>query len=97
MLDEMSAAQFREWMAYSEQEPFGGDVDEIRSAQLRALIMNAVGMKDGRTVNPVDLLPEAMTKDDKPKRMEDADPDGANARGLANLLAGLAAKKKPKP
>lgn len=93
MLDEMSAIQFREWMAYAELEPFGGDVDEIRSAQLRALIMNAVGTKDGRTVSALDLLPEAMTKEDEPKSMENADPDGANARSLANFLTNFGLKK----
>lgn len=94
----MTAEQLIEWGEYAGLEPFGGYAEEARFAKLTAFVGNtAIGFgakrDGGGRFKPAEFMPQEQ--DEGPKRMEDADPDGANARGLANLLAGLAKKKKP--
>lgn len=40
MLEQMTASQFAEWMAYAEVEPFGPQADDIRHGQLMSMTAN---------------------------------------------------------
>lgn len=59
---EMSPSQFREWMDYDAQHPFGSLREEIAFARIEALIVAAAG---GDTV-PLDRLMWSYVEPERP-------------------------------
>lgn len=91
----MPGPLFRQWQEYFNE--FAEYEDDLRMAKLKAFIGNLAiaseggpQRKDGGNFKVEDFMPNQEPQE---KRMEDADPDGANARGLAALLASMAKKR----
>lgn len=57
LLDTMSSSELTEWIAYSEKEPFGGLVDDLRAGLAPAMTVNANLGKDGKPMQPLDFFP----------------------------------------
>jgi hypothetical protein len=45
LTDDLSASEFGNWLAFYELEPFGPEVDDVRHAQLMALMTTAHGRR----------------------------------------------------
>jgi len=59
---------WREWLSYFEAEPFGSVFDDIRHAQLLALLaeINRNQKKRSRPYSPNDFLPKHLRQHAKP-------------------------------
>lgn len=57
MLNRMSSREMSEWMAYFQYEPFGTDVDDLRSGIIAATIVNCNTGKSSKTYEPKDFIP----------------------------------------
>lgn len=70
MLRRITAKQFRQWEVYNELEPFGEFRDDVRAAQITAMIFNmAVAVKDRKPLTEF-LLPwdKVLEQEAAPKR-----------------------------
>lgn len=57
LLERMDAAEFGEWMAYWEDEPFGGVVDDFRAGLVAATAANHGFNPPKRARGPMDFFP----------------------------------------
>lgn len=78
----MSSAEFVEWMAYYELEPFGQYRDNLHAGQVASLIFNSNRRKHTPPLHPTDFV----LKDKETKQEEDT----------GEFMTGLRALAKPK-
>lgn len=57
--EEISSAEFGEWVAYFSLEPFGDRMDDIRMGTIAAAVANSVRTKDSPVRLPLDFVPWA--------------------------------------
>jgi hypothetical protein len=58
MLREMTSAEITEWRAFNEIEPFGAQLEDLRTANLMALIANVMAPSKDRTWEALDFMPD---------------------------------------
>jgi len=71
MLREMSSAQFAEWMAFAELEPFGGLREDYRAGLLMAVVANCAPFrgKGARVWNPWDFFRTLRRPEQTPRQI----------------------------
>ena len=80
---EIDSAEFSEWMAYYQLEPFGEERADLRNAQLCCLYANSK-TKKGKRYKLKDFMP----------RFEKESPEDRNKRIRATLMAFAAAQNR---
>ncbi len=79
MLAEMTSAQFAEWMAYAQLEPWGEERADLRAGIIASTQANVMRGKKGKPFKPQDFMPT----------FEPENEDVAQARLLARARAAL--------
>jgi hypothetical protein len=59
--ERMSSAEFAEWIAFSQIEPFGFEAEFLGHAQTAAVIANANRGKDAQPLKVKDFMPKTTT------------------------------------
>jgi len=54
----LTSRQVSEWIAFSELEPFGEQIDWLRTGVLASLIANVNKQKGAKPFKPTDFMPE---------------------------------------
>jgi hypothetical protein len=54
----LTSRQISEWIAFSELEPFGEQIDWLRTGVLASLIANVNRQKGAKPFKPTDFMPE---------------------------------------
>lgn len=75
MLDYLTSSQLSEWEAYDRIDPLASWREDYNFASLKALICNMMGSKDGKTLTPLDMMPEW----DRTKIVQQSDEDISRA------------------
>lgn len=88
MLSRMSSRELSEWMAYFQFEPFGTDVEDLRSGILAATIVNVNAGKSSKTFKPEDFVPD--------RRKAILNPVAASLEGMMGKEYGKG-KAEPEP
>jgi hypothetical protein len=57
MLSEVTASELTEWQAYSEVEPWGPVVDDLRAGMGAAATLNMNRSRDADPIGPLELFP----------------------------------------
>jgi len=82
MLAEMTSAQFAEWMAYAQLEPWGEERADLRAGIIASTMANSMRSKKGKPFKPQDFM----------ARFEPESEEAAVARMLAKTRAALGGK-----
>jgi hypothetical protein len=57
MLDTLPSSEITEWLAFSQLEPFGGIVEDMRAGIAAATTVNVNQGEGARTFGPLDFFP----------------------------------------
>ena len=79
MLAEMTSAQFAEWMAYGQLEPWGEERADLRAGIIASTQANSMRGKKGKPFKPQDFMP----------RYEPEDEEATAAMMMAKMRAAL--------
>jgi hypothetical protein len=94
MLREMTWREFREWMAFSELEPFDEVRADIRCAHIVATLLNLHRKKGARAVTVQDV--RLLFGDEKEIRRQTPQQQEAVAKMFVSLFNDLEAEKQQK-
>lgn len=91
MLRRITAAQFREWLAYFELEPFGPAREDLRAGAIAAAVYNSsLGRKKGsRAIKPSDVFENLRVAQPK----QTADQMAQRAKAISRAMGGKVVKK----
>lgn len=78
-MEEVSSAEFVEWIAYYDMEPFGDRMDDLRAGTIAAVTANCNRAKDTDPYAPLDFVPWA-------KRAEPVQPQAPAPEAIAALF-----------
>ena len=82
MLAEMTSAQFAEWMAYAQLEPWGEERADLRAGIIASTMANSMRSKKGKPFKPQDFMP----------KFEPEDEEVTAAKMMARMRAALGGK-----
>lgn len=97
LLDEVTAYQLQEWIAFFDLEPWGSEIDWLRAGTVAAQVANTIPRKAGtKAARPEDYMPRFDT--DPGGARGGADGGGLDPRRIRaemwNAFGGRIVKKK---
>ncbi len=93
--EELSDAEFQEWMSFYRMEPFGEDRADLRAGIIAATIVNVQRGKKGRPVKPTDFMPYQKAGEQRRRMSDGPDPKKLDKQ-VRGVFGSMMEKQKKK-